>query len=77
MAYKPIPEGTEEFNFFKEYFIFRKTYYIPEDNDKWYEKLIEAGNILFQRYSNTEFKEFAKDLIVAHMEDINRRAGNE
>lgn len=40
-------------------------------------KLKEAGNILFQRYSNTEFKEFAMDLIVAHMEDINRRAGNE
>lgn len=73
MAEKKIEKGSEEWQFFQEIWAFRQKYYYPEINDSWFEKLMEEGNKLIQKYRNTEFEIFAKCVIFGHYEDVQIR----
>ena len=73
---KKIKKGSEEWQFFQDYYGFRQKYYEAE-GDEWWQNAIRASNELYKKYENTSISEFAKNLIAKHMEDVDRRARKE
>ncbi len=73
MAEKKLEKGSDEWMFFQDYFRFRQKYYEADNKDEWFEGLIKAADILFKKYKETHFSEYAKKLIIAHMDDVERR----
>ena len=41
--------------------------------DEWYTELVNVGDTIIKKYENTEFAEFAKAVVLAHLEDIDVR----
>lgn len=70
---KRIEKGSEEYQFFQDYWKFRQQYYQAE-GDSWWEDTIRAANMLYKKYEKTAIAEYAKTMISAHMEDVDRRA---
>ena len=58
-----------EFQMFGELFNLRKEYYIPEDNDEYWEKVIAAFENLHERFPT----EYCRDLVIATVNDLDRR----
>lgn len=73
MASKKLEKGSAEWQFFQDFWRFRQEYYEPEEDDEWFEKLVNNATLLYEKYKNSDFKEFALKLIIAHVEDIDRR----
>lgn len=73
MASKKLEKGSEEWQFFQDFWRFRQKYYDPEKSDEWFEEVVAESTRLYAKYQNTDFKEFAKALIIAHMNDVDRR----
>lgn len=72
MASVESSEIKEEFEFMKDFFRIRKKYYIPEDNDDYWEQLILEPNDLAKKYNNDYFTQ----LLLVMVNDIDKRAGN-
>lgn len=71
MAERKIERGSEEWQFFKEFWIFREKYHDPYgEQEGWYEELTRAGERIIEKYENTDFAKFARDLVFSHFEDI-------
>lgn len=77
MASKKLEKGSADWQFFQDFWKFRQEYYEPEEKDEWFDELIKVAELLRKKYENTEVKVLAKDLIVAHLEDVDRRSRNE
>lgn len=73
MASKKLEKGSDEWHFFQDFWKYRQQYYEPEDSDKWFDEVINESDKLLNKYKDTGFKEFAKQLITAHVEDLDRR----
>ena len=71
-----IGKGEEEFLFQVDFWSFRQEFYIPEspDNEEYWDKLLEGGNFLYNKYKNTEIAEYVKDVIMACIRDLDRKA---
>ena len=41
MAYKKLEKGSEEWQFFKDYYEFRQKYYEADNSEEWFEKLMQ------------------------------------
>lgn len=70
---KNIEKGSEEWQFFQDFWRFRQKYYEPEERDEWFEEIVAESTKLYAKYQNTDFKDFAKALIIAHIDDVDRR----
>ena len=57
---KRLEKGSDEWLFFQDYYKF--------------EKLIQSADRLYKKYKNVPFSEYAKQLILAHINDVDRRA---
>lgn len=73
MASKKLEKGSDEWQFFQDFWRFRQQYYDPEDKDEWFDELVNESTLLYEKYKNTQFKEFVKQLIIAHIDDVDRR----
>ena len=73
MAEKKIEKGSEEWQFFQDFFKLRQKYYIPDNEDDWISELIDTGESIIDKYKNTDFAEFAQGIILEHFADIDRR----
>lgn len=73
MAYKKLEKGSEEWQFFKDYYEFRQKYYEADNSEEWFEKLIHAADQFYEKYKNVSFAEYVKQLILAHISDVDRR----
>lgn len=71
---KRLEKGSDEWLFFQDYYKFRQQYYEADNNEKWFEKLIQSADRLYKKYKNVPFSEYAKQLILAHINDVDRRA---
>ena len=65
--------GTEEWNFFQEYWQLRKKYHDPDNDDAWFDELKQVATNLNNKYKSTDFSEYAEDMIMAHLNDIDRK----
>ena len=71
MAVRKIEKGSEEWQFFKDFWTFREKYHdTAEEPDEWYDELVRAGEIIVEKYKNTDFSHFARSLVFSHFEDI-------
>lgn len=64
---KDIPE---EQQFMKDYWIFRKQYYNPEDSDDYWSKVCSSADNLYNKYGE---KEYFKKIILACLDDLDKR----
>lgn len=72
--FKNIEKGSEEWEFQRLYWEFRKKYYIAEpDNEKYYEQMIEDADVLVKAFANTTIARYTSDIVIACIHDIERR----
>lgn len=73
MASKKFEKGSEEWQFFQDFWKFRQQYYEADNGDDWFEELMHAGEQIIEKYYNTEFAKFAQSLVFSHFEDVETR----
>lgn len=72
MAEKKIENGSDEWQFFQDFWKFRQKYYIPDNEEDWIVEMMNAGEMIIEKYKNTDFAKFAQGLIFEHFADIDR-----
>ena len=70
---KKFEKGSEDWQFFMDYWNFRQKWYEPEESDNWFEELKEAADELKMKYDKTKCRKYVIALIMAHLEDVDRR----
>ena len=63
MAEKKFSKGSEEWQMFMDYWELCQKYWEPEDNDEYWESLINAGDAFCKKYDS----QYARDLVLAFM----------
>lgn len=53
MASKKFEKGSDEFNFFGDFFKFVQNHYVPENTDTYWNNLLEESQILSRKYRGT------------------------
>ena len=77
MASKKLEKGSEEWMFFMDFWKFHQDYYRADNYDDWYVEMMNAGEKLIEKYSKTEFSDFARGLVLEHFAEVERKARNE
>ena len=73
MAEKKLEKGSDEWQFFQDFWKFRQKYYDPDNKEEWIVEMMNAGEMIIEKYKNTDFAKFAQGLIFEHFADIERR----
>lgn len=76
MASKKFEKGSEEWQFFNDYYKFRQQFYEADNEEEWFQKLMKSGETLIEKYSKTNISKFAQSLVFSHFEDVERRWKN-
>lgn len=77
MASKKLEKGSEEWMLFMDFWKFHQDYYRADNYDDWYVEMMNAGEKLIEKYSKTEFSDFARGLVLEHFAEVERKARNE
>lgn len=64
-------KSTIEFAIYADVWNFHKRYYDVSDNDEYWKAVIKDGNALYKKYDDFRF---AKSLVMAVMEELERKA---
>lgn len=75
MAEKKFEKGSAEWQFFQDFWKFRQKYYIPDNEEEWIVEMMHAGEMIIEKYKNTDFSKFAQGVIFEHFADIDRNCG--
>ena len=73
MASKKFEKGSEEWQFFNDYYKFRQQYYEADNEEQWFEELVHVGEEIIEKYHNTEIAKFVQSLVFSHFEDVEMR----
>ena len=73
MASTKFEKGSEEWQFFKDYYIFRQQFYRADNGDSWFEEMMESGELLIEKYAKTNIPKYVQSLVFSHFEDVERR----
>lgn len=73
MATKKFEKGSEEWQFFNDYYKFRQQFYEAEDNEDWFQGMVNAGDELISKYANTSIYKYVQSLVLSHLEDVELR----
>lgn len=73
MANKKFEKGSEEWQFFVDYYKFRQQFYEADNGEKWFEEMMRAGELLIEKYSQTNISKYVQSLVFSHFEDVERR----
>ena len=73
MASKKFEKGSEEWQFFNDYYKFRQQYYEADNGEKWFEEMVRVGEKIIEKYHNTETAKFVQSLMFSHFEDVEMR----
>ena len=73
MASKKFEKGSEEWQFFNDYYKFRQQYYEADNGEKWFEEMVRVGEEIIEKYHNTEIAKFVQSLVFSHFEDVEMR----
>lgn len=76
MKAKQIKKGSDEAQFFNEYLVFRQKYYECENQDD-FEILVAQADELTKKYENCDFGKYARQIVLAHLEDVEVRWMND
>lgn len=73
MAEKKFEKGSEEWQFFQDFWRFRQKYYEADNDEAWFVEMMHAGEQIIEKYHNTDFEKFTQGLIFSHFEDVQIR----
>ena len=73
MAEKKLEKGSDEWQFFQDFWKFRQQYYDADNEEDWFIELMHNGEAIIEKYHNTEFAKFAQSLVFSHFEDVEMR----
>ena len=73
MESKKFEKGSEEFNFFGEFFKFVQKYYVPENTDTYWTGLADDSQALSQKYKG----EFYVAMILAFVDYVEKARGDD
>lgn len=73
MATRKFEKGSEEWQFFSDYYKFRQQFYEADNGDEWFQELMKAGEMLIKKYSQTNISKYVQSLVFSHFEDVERR----
>jgi hypothetical protein len=76
MASKKFEKGSEEWQFFNDYYKFRQQFYEADNEDEWFQGMMEAGEVLIKKYARTNISKYVQSLVFSHFEDVERRWKN-
>lgn len=68
-----IEKGSEEWQFFKDYWNLRSRYHDADNGEEWFAEMMAAGEKIMERYKNMPFGEYARKLVFDHFEDVEKR----
>lgn len=58
-------KGSDEWQFFQDFWNYVQTYYDPKDSDDYWEGIIADGNKLRQKYAGKKVEPFVKKMLFA------------
>ena len=70
---KKFEKGSENWQFFQDYYRFRQKYFEADNDTEFFEKMVLAATELRKKYENMEISEYVNQMIIAHMDDVDRR----
>lgn len=70
MAEKKLGKDSAEWEMFAEYWRLYKQYYEPEDNDEYWQEVVDATNAFYEKYKT----EFARGLALQLVNELERRS---
>ena len=73
MATKKFEKGSEEWQFFNDYYKFRQQFYEADNNEEWFQGMVNAGDELISKYANTSIAKYVQSLVLSHLEDVELR----
>ena len=73
MASKKFEKGSEEWQFFNDYYKLRQQYYEADNEEQWFEEMVRVGEEIIEKYHNTEIAKFVQSLVFSHFEDVEMR----
>lgn len=73
MASKKFDKGSEEWQFFQDFWKFRQQYYEADNGDDWFLEMMHAGELIIEKYQSTCFAKFTQNLVMSHFEDVQIR----
>lgn len=73
MASKRFEKGSEEWAMFREYWALCQRFWEPEDNDEYWEQVIDSTNDFYKKYrENNEI--FAKEIVLALVDALDKKS---
>lgn len=73
MASKKIDKGSEEWQFFQDFWSFRQQYYDADNGEDWFLEMMSVGELIIEKYQSTCFSKFSQELVMSHFEDVQTR----
>ena len=70
---KRFEKGTENYELLNDFWKFRQRYYAPDNDEAWFKELTDVGDGIINKYKGTELEKLARNLIFAHLEDVEDR----
>lgn len=70
---KKFEKGSEEWQFFQDFYRFRQKWYEADNDDTWFTEMMEVGEKLIEKYANTSILEFVRSMVLDHFADVERR----
>lgn len=65
MASKKFEKGSEEWQFFNDYYKFRQQFYEADNEDEWFQGMMEAGEMLIKNTHGQIYQNMFKVLYLA------------
>lgn len=65
MASKKFEKGSEEWQFFNDYYKFRQQFYEADNEDEWFQGMMEAGEMLIENMHGQIYQNMFKVLYLA------------
>lgn len=72
---KRFEKGSEEWQFFMDYWRFCQKYYIAETGDTWLQEAIDAGSDLAKKYKGLPCHKFAIFMVMGHLNYLAEEVG--
>lgn len=73
MASKRFEKGSEEWQMFREYWALCQQFWEPEDNDEYWERVIEDTDNFYKKYRANN-GEFAKGIALAFIDMLDKKS---
>lgn len=70
---KKFEKGSDEWQFFMDYYQFRQKYYEADNEEEWVTEMMIEGEKLIEKYSGTQIFEYVRGMVFEHFADIERK----